>query len=358
MAIRALATGGSEKGVITAAVLSACREEGIEFKSFFGVSVGLLCVIAHVLGLYDELESVFKNLNVKKDLQDMNSKDLALAMLVSWADSWRLTRWALNHFPWIKNALPPKKHAKSVFKDKFIRMLVDKYITLENYEILKSKPLIEFPVFNLTTGEVEIKSTQDNIHYELFKKYVLTAISIPGLYPGQKIEGNFIVDGGFVNNIALESAWYRCNNGDILLIFHNFPKKAPEIEMTDDWRFWWWLAIERRHIIEAADSMQLLNRWVNFCQSTEKRFNKYLPWRWFMGKPQNKLYRFSERVYLGYISRKLKFPIIKKVEFYPDHNLNLFKIPSPAKEDLREAFDCSRYNAREIIRQEVLSYIS
>lgn len=355
MAVRLLVPGGSERCVVSAAGLVALKKEKIPIESYFAVSGSIFNTIADALGLQKDLEETWKNINVKEDLQDIDYIDLAWENIISFIDSRRYARWIMWKLPWLKTVLPPKKEAKSIFRNKFINMLIDKYITPENYEKLKKAPLIEFPVLNITDGKVEFISNHQNLSYELFKKFVRAAVSIPMLYPAEEINGKIYVDGGFLKNLFLGPALYRCQTGDILFILHTFPKTPVKLDRyTTQWLFVGWRSTELRHVINPEGNLDKLNEWFDFCKKIEKILNLSLPWRWLFRKPRHKLFRFTEKTVLGKIGRKLKFikfPLIKTVEIYPDYNLNIFKSASPSKKDLSEAFDNCEEKARKIIQE-------
>lgn len=361
MAVRLLVPGGSERCVVSAAGLVALKKEQIPIESYFAVSGSILNVIADVLGLEKDLEEVWKNINVKEELQNVDYIDLALENIISFIDSRRYTRWIMWKLPWLKTVLPAKKEAKSIFRNKFINMLIEKYITPENYEKLKKAPLIEFPVLNIIDGKVEFISNHQNLSYELFKKFVRAAVSIPMLYPAEEINGKIYVDGGFLKNLFLGPALYRCQTGDILFILHTFPKTPVKLDhYTTQWLFVGWRSTELRHVINPEGNLEKLDEWLVFCKKIEKIFNFMLPWRWFFRKPRNKLFRFTERATLARIGRRLKFikfPLVKKVEIYPDYNLNIFKSASPSKKDLSEAFDDCEEKTRKVTKEEISPHI-
>ena len=226
MATRLVGSGGADRGVISAAALTAIAKTQIKIDSIFATSVDTLNCWAFILGIINELEQTWKReVKVKSGLQKLNLKGLVKGLI---------------------------KNSPSLFDDEFINYLVNRYVTIESYhKVIKSQIDFEFPIFNLNEGKIEIISNRDRISFEKFKKFMLAAISVPGLYPSIEIDGAWYADAGFIDNVGLFPALKNSSSDDIIIILHNFPKEPTILQ----WKFNKWL----KSLWRSTESRQVFN---------------------------------------------------------------------------------------------------
>lgn len=160
MKIGVVLAGGASKGPYQVGVLKALEEYfGIEnIKCISSASIGSLFAQSHGTGVLDELCDLWKNVNTEKNgkfILSYTANDEILTTLDTLFDN-----------------------------DK--KLAYEHYVCLWNFTLRK----VEYVPFHTLSKEE-------------FPKYMRGAISIPFFTRGEKINGNRILDGAFVDNIPI-----------------------------------------------------------------------------------------------------------------------------------------------------------
>ena len=332
MATRLVGSGGADRGVINAAALVAIAKSQIKIDAIFATSVGILNCWAFVLGVWDELEQVWKKeVKVKSKLQKLNLRGLAKGLI---------------------------KNSPYLFEDEFIRELVDRYITPENYrKVVESLMDFEFPVFNLGEGRVEIISNRDGIPFEKYKKLVLAAISVPALYPAREIEGVWYADAGFIDNVGLFPALRNASSKDTVIILHNFPKEPLPMPLKyKSWLKVLWRSTESKLITNTMKDTNIYGAILRMKEDLVERIEKLIP-EGFIFRRKNLRKKIVAEVNVVLESIILlhngNLPLVKrKIDIFPPSHLSLFKTSTPSQKDLKDAFDEMFVFAEEFLKQE------
>lgn len=332
MATRLVGSGGADRGVIGAAALAAIAKAKIKVDSIFATSVGVLNCWAFILGVWDELEQVWKKeVKVKSKLQKLNLKGLAKGLI---------------------------KYSPSLFDDEFINYLVDRYVTPESYQmVVESQIDFEFPVLNLNEGKIEIISNRDGISFAQFKKFTLAAVSVPGLYPSIEIDGIWYSDGGFIDNVGLFPALRHASLDDTIIILHNYPKEIASLPWKySSWLKTLWRSTEVKQTANAAKDTNIYGEFLNKREDFLRQIEKIIPEKSIFRR--NKLRKrliseFSKVFDALTVFNGSKAPLVKrKIDIFPPSHLALFKTSTPSQKDLKEAFDEMLIFTEEFLKQE------
>lgn len=332
MATRLVGSGGADRGVINAAALTAIAKSGIKVDSIFATSVGVLNCWAFILGVWDELEQVWKKeVKVKSKLQKLNLKGLAKGLI---------------------------KYSPSLFEDEFINDMIDRYVTPENYQKAIESPIdFEFPVLNLNEGKIEIISNRAVVPFAKFKKFMLAAVSVPGLYPSIEIEGVWYSDAGFIDNVGLFPALKHASSGDTVIILHNYPKETTALPWKySSWLKTLWRSTELKQTVNAVKDTNIYGTILKIREDLVARMEKLIPDGKFFGRKKLRQRIISEiqKIFSSvafFNGSDLPF-VERKIDIFPPSHLALFKTSTPSQKDLRDAFDEMLIFTEEFLKQE------
>lgn len=332
VATRLVISGGADRGVISAAAITAVSRKGMNIGSLFATSVGLLNSWAFILGITDELEQIWKKeVKVKSKLQKLNLKGLAKGLI---------------------------RNSPSLFEDEFINDLVNRYVTPGSYQKAIESPIdFEFPILNLNEGKIEIISKGAGIPFAQFKKCMLAAVSVPGLYPSVEIDSIWYSDAGFIDNVGLFLALRHASPDDTVIILHNYPRETTALPWKySSWLKALWRSTELKQTVNAAKDTNIYGEFLNKRNDFLKRIEEIIPagsvfrrnkLRKIVISEFNKIFG-SLAVFNG-----SKVPLVeKKIDIFPPSHLALFKTSTPSQKELREAFDEMLIFTEEFLKQE------
>lgn len=332
MATRLVGSGGADRGVINAAALTAIAKLGIKVDSIFATSVGVLNCWAFILDIWEELEQIWKKeVKVKTKLQKLNLKGLAKGLI---------------------------KYSPSLFEDEFINYLINRYVTEESYQKVVESPIdFEFPVFNLNEGRVEVISNRAGVPFAKFKKLMLAAISVPGLYPSVEIDGIWYSDAGFIDNVGLFPALRNASADDLVIIMHNFPKEPIALPWKfNRWLRTLWRSTESKQTANAVKDTNIYGAILKIREDMTARIEKLIPDSKLFGrrKLRQKIISEIQKVFASVaFFNGSDLPFVKrKIDIFPPSHLALFKTSTPSQKDLKEAFDEMLIFTEEFLKQE------
>jgi NTE family protein len=150
--------GGGVRGFFHIGVIKGLQEKGIKISEISGTSIGAIIGLMYAANPNNDFEKITKDLDFLK---------LMKAMV-----------WGMNKTP-----------------SEVIEKFLADYIKVENFGELK------IPMrFNAT----DINKKQEVI-FERGKIFpaIIASISVPGVFPPLEYQGNFLVDGGVINNIPI-----------------------------------------------------------------------------------------------------------------------------------------------------------
>jgi predicted acylesterase/phospholipase RssA len=250
------------------------------------------------------------------------------------------------------------KNSPSLFRDDYIKELVDRYITPHNYEeIKKSKTTFEFPALNLNSGKTEIISNRDEIEYEKYKLLMLASISIPGFSSAVKIGKEWYADAGFIDNTGLLYSLRKSRPEDIVIVLHNFPETHTPLDWDfKSWRKALWRATEIKQVTKSGELANLCSAMHQTQENLIKAIETAIPRKFLRGNKKIKQ-RLINAIKTQFSPDSIPAggcPIVKKIiHIYPPADLSIFKTATPVFQDLKKAFNHMFWLATGKLREEL-----
>ncbi len=190
--------GGGAKGAYQIGVWKFLREKGLDksISAVSGVSIGGLNATLFVQGNYELAEYIWRNISKEYVLQLNKSK---MEAVVNVALTTICTPQRLPKL--IKNIKPEMLCRIGIFTRTALLEIIDNYLDL-NY-ISKSKILTYAACCKIPSFKAKYFML-NNMVPEKIESVLLATSAIPGIFDIEKIQGNFYIDGGIVDNLPIK----------------------------------------------------------------------------------------------------------------------------------------------------------